>query len=165
MNRNPVFVAASHQTRRDNMKWIFLPNSAIHKLCKMNKVLSATPSNKMTSATYNQEKVYTKLLCTYMIIYYVVCYGGPVCISKVIHRASNKITDFRTDMFNTSIQPLIYSSYVARTASTPKQVNKRIFMMRGKNIFSNSYLSLPPTRHDLTQGQKPEGRLKEHLFR
>ena len=22
------------------------------------------------------------------------------------------------------------------------------------------YLSLPPTRHDLTQGQKPEGRLK-----
>ena len=27
---------------KPNMKWIFLPNSAIHKLCKINKVLSAT---------------------------------------------------------------------------------------------------------------------------
>ena len=26
--------------------------------------------------------------------------------------------------------------------------------------FVTVYLSLPPTRHDLTQGQKPEGRLK-----
>ena len=27
-------------------------------------------------------------------------------------------------------------------------------------FFGAQYLSLPPTRHDLTQGQKPEGRLK-----
>ena len=27
-------------------------------------------------------------------------------------------------------------------------------------FYSPQYLSLPPTRHDLTQGQKPEGRLK-----
>ena len=28
------------------------------------------------------------------------------------------------------------------------------------NLKYSNYLSLPPTRHDLTQGQKPEGRLK-----
>ena len=27
-------------------------------------------------------------------------------------------------------------------------------------ILCSEYLSLPPTRHDLTQGQKPEGQLK-----
>ena len=27
-------------------------------------------------------------------------------------------------------------------------------------VLSKDYLSLPPTRQDLTQGQKPEGRLK-----
>ena len=34
------------------MKWIFLPNSAIHKLCKMNKVLSATT----VTSDYNDNK-------------------------------------------------------------------------------------------------------------
>ena len=40
-------------------------------------------------------------------------------------------------MFNYSIQPLISSSNVAQTATTPKQVNKRIIMMKGKNIFKD----------------------------
>ena len=31
---------------------------------------------------------------------------------------------------------------------------------KAKSRVRAKYLSLPPTRHDLTQGQKPEGRLK-----
>ena len=34
------------------------------------------------------------------------------------------------------------------------RVNKKI------DLKSEDYLSLPPTRQDVTQGQKPEGRLK-----
>ena len=34
------------------------------------------------------------------------------------------------------------------------------FGKRVLSFFGTIYLSLPPTRHDLTQGQKPEGRLK-----
>ena len=38
-----------------------------------------------------------------------------------------------------------------------KQINKIKFSISSS---STKYLSLPPTRHDLTQGQKPEGQLK-----
>ena len=35
-----------------------------------------------------------------------------------------------------------------------------VIMLVILNDMQPQYLSLPPTRHDLTQGQKPEGRLK-----
>ena len=35
-----------------------------------------------------------------------------------------------------------------------------LFILRPTSVRANRYLSLSPTRHDLTQGQKPEGRLK-----
>ena len=34
------------------------------------------------------------------------------------------------------------------------------FLLKELRLERAVYLSLPPTRHDLTQGQKPEGRLK-----
>ena len=34
------------------------------------------------------------------------------------------------------------------------------FLLKELREEQAKYLSLPPTRHDLTQGQKPEGRLK-----
>ena len=43
---------------------------------------------------------------------------------------------------------------VNATAQNPGFPLKELRQERAK------YLSLPPTRHDLTQGQKPEGRLK-----
>ena len=44
---------------------------------------------------------------------------------------------FRRDMFNSSIKFLVSSSYVVRAATTLKQVNKRIIMMRQKTIFTD----------------------------
>ena len=84
------------------------------------------------------EKAHAKIHCTVTMIYKVSWNWRPVCIPKIFSRASNKITYFCRDMlFNSSILPLISSSYVARTTTTPKQINKRIIMMRKKNIFTD----------------------------
>ena len=48
--------------------------------------------------------------------------GGPV-----------KLSIFKDTLFNSSIQPLICSSCVARTTTTPKLANKRFIMTREKN--------------------------------
>ena len=40
-------------------------------------------------------------------------------------------------MFNSSIQTLVSSSYIARTATTPKWINKLIIIRRKKNVFTD----------------------------
>ena len=71
--------------------------------------------------------------------------------SLVLHISTNKKDSFGRGMsFLTSNCPLVSSN--------------GHFRYHGKSLRENGtarrYLSLPPTRHDLTQGQKPEGRLK-----
>ena len=59
-----------------------------------------------------------------------------------------------------TITDVDYANNIPHIANTPAQAESLLHSLEQAAGGIGLYLSLPPTRHDLTQGQKPEGQLK-----
>ena len=111
----------------------------------------------------------------------IACKWIPSTYCLLIDTLSYCIQGYTTQMVTLSL--LLENGYSFKiafsncmqinTLSNCKQIDIHFHYMRNDTLFqlhaygcpvllhaSGSYLSLPPTRQNLTQGQKPEGRLK-----